>query len=88
MIGNATNIEEFKKFLVQVARAFRNPYAQVKPRLIMDNHPAHRSRNCRELLNQYYRPAFQPAYNKSIITLTDDISVIGSPFNVVETCWA
>ena len=51
MMGTATNIEEFKKFLVQVARALRNPYAQVKPRLVMDNHPAHRSRQCSELLN-------------------------------------
>ena len=89
MMGAATNIEEFKKFLVQVARAFRNPYAQVKPRLVMDNHPAHRSRHCRELLDQYFRPEFQPAYSKSRRLPTNSLfPVLGSPFNVVETCWA
>ena len=108
MMGAATNIEEFKKFLVQVARAFRNPYAQVKPRLVMDNHPAHRSRHCRELLDQYFRPEFQPAYSKcstqaklartwpwfeepllrSHLLTNSLFPVLGSPFNVVETCWA
>ena len=31
---------------------------------------------------------FQPAYSKSIISITHSINTLGSPFNVVETCWA
>ena len=74
MMAKATNIESFKLFLVQLAGARVNPYSERKPVLVMDNHPAHRSSKCTELLNQYFRPEFQPAYS--------------SPFNPVETCWA
>ena len=43
MMASATNIPDFKRFLVQVAGALKNPYSGSKPYLVLDNHPAHRS---------------------------------------------
>lgn len=74
MNASATNIQEFKRFIIQMAGQLKNPYSARKPYLVLDNHPAHHSKEVAELLNQYFKPVFQPAYS--------------SPFNCIETVWS
>ena len=63
MLGEATNIPEFKRFLQVLAGELKNPYAQSKPHLVMDNHRAHRSEKVADLLGMYFVAEFQPAYS-------------------------
>ena len=72
MTADATDIPNVKRFLVELAKALKNPYGP-RPYLVMDNHRAHRSERVREELGRF-RACFQPAYS--------------SPFNCQETVWS
>ena len=73
MIAPATDIASTKRFLLQLAGALKNPYSPLKPYLVLDNHPAHRSSQVREELSRFH-VCFQPAWS--------------SPANCQETVWA
>ena len=73
MTAPATDIPSFKRFLVELAGAVKDPYTKRRPYLVLDNHSAHRSAQVREQLERFHA-IFQPAYS--------------SPFNVQETVWA
>ena len=73
MIAPSTDIASTKRFLLQLAGALRNPYSPLKPYLVLDNHPAHRSAQIREELSRFHA-CFQPAWS--------------SPANCQETVWA
>lgn len=74
MMAPATNEEHFAEFLVEIARGLKNQYRQRKPRLVLDNHPAHRSEGSLALLREFFVVDFQPAYS--------------SNFNCQETVWS
>lgn len=44
MGARATNQIEFRRFLDEIAWNLRNPYRRSKPYLVLDNHPAHRTK--------------------------------------------
>ena len=48
MTAPATDIASFKKFLVELAGAVKDPYTKQRPYLVLDNHSAHRSVHVRE----------------------------------------
>ena len=73
MTASSTDIPEVKRFLVQLAGALKDPYSKLRPYLVLDNHPAHRSNQVREELSRFHA-CFQPAYS--------------SNFNCQETVWS
>ena len=54
MTAPATDIVSFKKFLVELAGAIKDPYTKQRPYLVLDNHSAHRSVHVREELNRFH----------------------------------
>ena len=74
MLGPATDIVSFRKFLLQVVGALRNPYSAARPYLVLDNHPSHTSPKMREELHARFHVCFQPTAS--------------SPVNCQETVWA
>ena len=73
MIAPSTDIASTKRFLLQLAGALKTPYSPLKPYLVLDNHPTHRSAQIREELSRFH-VCFQPAWS--------------SPANCQETVWA
>ena len=73
MMAPASDIVNLKKFLIQLAGALKNPYSHMRPYLVLDNLPAHRSPKVREELQRFH-VCFQPPYS--------------SPANCQETVWS
>ena len=65
MIAKSTDIQEVKRFLVELAGELRNPYSRMKPYLVLDNHGAHRSPKVREELERF-QVLWQPAYSSPV----------------------
>ena len=72
MFALSTNKIDYIRFLHLVARSVRSTTG-VKPILVYDGHPAHRSRECLAVANLYFRPLQQCSYSCC--------------FNSVEAVW-
>ena len=72
MKGKSTNSEDFRSFILEVAKHIK--IGSKKPVLIMDNASAHTAKLNKELLKQYFIPAYLPPHSSS--------------FNSVERIWS
>ena len=61
MIAKATNSEEVQRFWVFLKRYLVNPYSNIKPHVILDNHAAHRSKKSMAVMEKYFKAMYQPA---------------------------
>jgi len=58
MLAKSTNIEEVKKFWLVLKKSLKNNYSRAKIPVVLDNHPAHRSKKSMEIMNEYFIPLF------------------------------
>jgi hypothetical protein len=67
----STTKEVFMSFIEELSEFVKDGIQ--KPFLVLDNHAAHRSKDVRPTLNQYFQPLFMPPYS--------------CEFNSIEHCW-
>ena len=76
-IEKTTNKETTLDFLKQMSAALRDTDAKEKPFLLIDGHPAHRSKFCKEFLYEHFQPLLMP-------TGTPEVNSIGKYIHQVH----